>query len=236
MTNYLESKWGTDWIDIDPDSLDETERGEFLYALAAASNPGGFTSLCDQVRIGMWDELRNRFNSNPTPSQDELDMGMYVEEFEPQARQAMLEARRKGYNVTMAGFPKDPALNDEQHMFGFFTLANDTVESLRQHGIEVDSYDDDGSYPPSTNIKFRPLSTDIDTIESQWQSVIDLLPDLGHSASPSPTFLSERFRQRADEDPSGAQNIASWLRASSVANLDVKSILDQFIQEHPDLE
>jgi len=63
-----------------------------------------YAKLRKQTHEQMWEQVKERENQNPTPTQEELEMGCYIESIEPQVRAAVLNLRRKGYATYESGF------------------------------------------------------------------------------------------------------------------------------------
>ncbi len=163
--------------------------------------------LWETVQVSNYYDLQNRVTSNPTPIQEELDMGSYIEEVEPQSRFAVLQMREKGYNVNRAGFSSDPE-RITQRLDLDKPLTPDVVETLQKEGFELGTaylYDTDnpdrGTWQGewAGSIVFRPENpTDLFSITQRWDKLASLLPDLGSPAPPANYGNAVKFREAAE--------------------------------------
>lgn len=147
-----------------------------------------------QAHLQVYSDLKNRIAENPEPTEEELDMGAYVEEIEPQARDAIIELRRKGYQTQSSGFYGHE--DELQNVDGPMHLDNETAESLIKQGYEV-AVDQEGY----TMIVFQPNSYDVDELKAQWYALASSLPDKGHQAGPGNNIASVEFRQELSKNP-----------------------------------
>ncbi len=156
--------------------------------------------LRDGLYQGMYSELQDRVASNPTPTNEELRMGAYKEEIEPQARDAVMNMRDKGYNTSSSGFG-DPADGYETQQLTLRTLLTSESETaLRQQGFSVEniSVKQGNTESNLTNITFRPNNPmDLGEMKSRWDQLAGMLPDRGEPAPPATHGSAESFRQAA---------------------------------------
>ncbi len=180
-----------------------------LYGETSAETFNTPRELWEAVHINNYYGLENRVGNNPVPTQEELAMGSYIEEVEPQARFAVLQMRQKGYNVGHAGFSADPQ-HTSQRLDLEKPLSADVVESLRKEGIELGTaylYDTDNPHKGTWkgewagSIVFQPENpTDLLEITQKWDKLASILPDLGSPAAPATHGNAVRFREAAEAD------------------------------------
>lgn len=160
--------------------------------------------LRDGVYQGMYSELQDRVAANPTPTDIEMQMGTYKEGIEPQARDAVLTMRAKGYNTLSSGFENQEG---GQGINFDVPLSGGTVNLLRQHGFELGTalfHDTDnparGTWRDvsAAHITFKPENPmDLSGMKSKWDELASILPDLGQQAPPAMHGFAENFRQAA---------------------------------------
>jgi hypothetical protein len=148
-----------------------------------------FRSLYEQAYRQIYHDLKLRISTNPIPTEEELSMGAYVEELEPQVRDAVLMMRRKGYDTDNSGF--DYGGGSKQVIDGLFSVAFDTANRLNGLGVEVKVLK---PRPIYSSIEFFAKEPDLGVIKERWDKIVNLLPDLGQPSKPSPSVVSERFR------------------------------------------
>lgn len=133
-------------------------------------------------------DLEMRLKRNPVPTEEELSMGAFVENLEPQVRDAVVLMRRKGYTTASSGF----ASFDLQAMIlqtpDFTDLTDDERAELKELGVDVSK--DDGSF------SFRCERADIGAIKTQWDKIANALPNLGRSAPDADHGAAESFRKK----------------------------------------
>jgi hypothetical protein len=142
------------------------------------------------IFIDQYHELQARLASDPTATAEELNMGAYKEELEPQVRDAILTMRRKGYNTGSSGFwGSDHVL---QLMDMNTSIDKISLTSLAQQNINVS---DAGA------ISFRPENPeDIESITAKWNMIADILPDLGIHADPAQSSSAAVFRSAMNRE------------------------------------
>lgn len=136
--------------------------------------------------------LQERLQANPIPTQYELDIGAFVEEIQPQAREAVLLMRQKGYdigNVLHAGFKGEN--HDHQGMTFQTPLTPAEEAMLREHGVVIE----DGQ------LSFKPGDpTNLGEIKGLWDWLANSLSDLGEPAGPSMFDNAVAFRKAAENN------------------------------------
>lgn len=141
------------------------------------------------------EETKQQALRNPTPTNLEMRIGGYVEHFEPQVRQAVIELANKGYTINTAGFAGSPRL-EAQRIEGAFRLAPKTITKLREDallkemGVQVD-IQADGS---QTSIMFHPQQANMEYIQRAWNRIAEILPNTGRIAEPTHHLQADLFR------------------------------------------
>ncbi|MBP7005845.1 hypothetical protein KBB27_01850 [Patescibacteria group bacterium] len=178
-----------------------------------------FSSLRKRLHARMGEELQERLRLHPEPTEEEIWLGAYKEELEPQVRDAIFALRQKGYDTTTSGFMDESGRLDCQHLGGYFDLPPEIVEELNRLGVRVVRDKKEMtvfSRPevPVTYLYFRALSPDSERIKEQWERIVDLFPTLSPLKKPSrigaywrSQHVPERFdlaridlEQRLDEE------------------------------------
>lgn len=131
-------------------------------------------------------DIKKRIHKNPHPDRIELTLGLFVEELEPQVRQAILTLYKKGYSTDASGFMDNPC---SQMIEGDFQLEEKTVIRLKTLGAEVET--NPSKY---TRLQFTPQEADILRIKRKWNKIATLFPDRQTTANPSMTRKARDFR------------------------------------------
>lgn len=195
--DYIKQKW-LDIIEILPDKGKLTEPSESPQAIKfrrkyISKNPKlqklrVFTQLEYSIQTKMKNDLIRRKNRNPNPNKLESRLGIFIEELEPQVRQAVIEINKKGYSTDLSGFMNNPC---EQMIEGDFQLEEKDINKLSLLGVTVET--NPSGY---TRLKFSPKEADINKIKKHWNKVISRLPNKNIIADSSMTRKSREFRTR----------------------------------------
>ena len=169
-----------------------------------------FDQLRTDTHANMRLEYARRIEINPVPTREELSLGMYVENLEPQVRAAALLMRAKGYPTTASGFshghstwriigvegehvpwgtygPTSDPVNKRAQIMSFqgIDLDRPTIDRLAEVGAEV-------VYHPADQrihlIGFVPEAPDLDAITATWDTIANILPDTGSRVPDAEVF------------------------------------------------
>lgn len=161
------------------------------------------SKLRGEVHVRMNRELRRRTSNRPAPTEEELELGTYLEGLEPQVCDAVREMRRKGYATHSSGFyGYDHAA---QVIEGGFEVASDVVELLREMDVEVERRE------KTTVMRFYPEGANLAEIAAKWGRVAELLPHRGGPAPATHDFGSDQFRRLHREGELQAGFVQHWL-------------------------
>lgn len=152
-----------------------------------------FTKLREKILQQIEEDTERRIQNNPTPTEDEIMMGAFVEMLEPQVRRAILEMQRKGYATESSGFGKDASW---QAVDGWFRIDDDTIKKLNNIGVNVQTQESEIHNNTFTDIEFKPTEANLTKIEASWKKIADILPDLGKKAGPAFSRGCETFRDK----------------------------------------
>jgi hypothetical protein len=132
------------------------------------------------------EEIDRREKEGPPPDAEELALGAFREAIEPQARDAVMALRAKGYTTTSSGF----AGGDWQGVFFAEdisqTLQPETVKALADEGVEING----------RSMTFHAVEINQQAMKDQWDKIVALIPDRGSPAAPSNTPIAESFRNK----------------------------------------
>ncbi|OGG03540.1 hypothetical protein A2W14_03065 [Candidatus Gottesmanbacteria bacterium RBG_16_37_8] len=145
-----------------------------------------FDRLIFNIQTNVEKNIKKRKKINPHPSIVESKLGIFIEELEPQVRQAVLKMNKKGYSTDLSGFVKNSC---DQMIEGDFQLPEKIVKKLNNLGIKVES--NPSGY---TRLQFSPQYADIKKINKQWNKIVSLLPSKNKNAGLSMTRKSREFR------------------------------------------
>lgn len=145
-----------------------------------------FERLEYNIQTTMKNDIKRRIKRNSNPNKMESCLGIFIEELEPQVRQAVIEMNRKGYATDLSGFVNNSC---EQMIEGDFQLGEKVINKLNLLGITVEK--NPSGY---TRLQFSPKEADINKIKRHWNKVVSLLPNRNRIADSSMTRKSREFR------------------------------------------
>ena len=150
-----------------------------------------YAKLRKQTHEQMWEQVKERENQNPTPTQEELEMGCYIESIEPQVRAAVLNLRRKGYATYESGFHnfKGQKIGFEEKHLENFQLPENLIHELELKGIIVKINSDSLAFSCSRYLELEEL-------KNIWNQIENILPDLQKPAEPCKLRAAQSFRER----------------------------------------
>lgn len=160
-------------------SEEETERYCHFSRLRRAT--------LDNMRI----DLERRKEDNPEPTAEELSLGAYTEQIEPQVREAVLSLRRKGYPTCYSGFSgfgnKQTVRLEEGNLEGLD--AKELIGSFADRGIllSISSDEIEMTFDKEANL---PEITEF------WREISEAAPDQGHPAPDCRLGSAKNFRKR----------------------------------------
>lgn len=169
-------------------------------------SPDAVPATRELTFIDQYHELKDRLTNSPTPTAEELNMGAYKEELEPQVRDAAMAMRLKGYNTGSSGFWGYDHV--DQAMDVATPIDDTTLTCLAEHNIWVS----DG------RIHFAPEQpSDLESIKKTWDMIADILPDLGKHADPAENAGADEFRYATKH---GLHNdyLESWVWQTGALN------------------
>ena len=139
-------------------------------------------------------EQNERKKNNPMATEEELSLGAYIENIEPQVREAVLCIRKKGYNTFESGFTGE---GDEQMIsimngsFEGFSISEEQRKKLKSKGVEIEIED------KSITLSLEKEMT-VPEIKKIWDEIAEALPDLGKPAEPNTISAGESFRKKVN--------------------------------------
>lgn len=169
----------------------------------------------DQLRTNTLRLMRSvydhRIATDPTPTPQEISLGMYVENLEPQVRDATLSMREKGYQTSASGFFNGDitwriiGIDGEDVPLGTYASTIDTINKRAQtmdfsQGFELSQIvitslaelDAEAIRHPADGlihrIGFVPNTPDLDAITTQWGAIAAVLPIIGNPTPPAEAF------------------------------------------------
>lgn len=159
---------------------------------AAAQAINSPVQLWEAVQVNDYYELQRRVENDPLPTPDEIRMGAYVEEIEPQVRDAVMLMRKKGYNTMSSGF--EGRQHEVQSIAFDGPVSNSEAERLREHGFVVET-----TLTGENTITFSPDNPlDLKAMKDTWDWLAGTLPDLGGPAEPAHHGNARAFQYAAE--------------------------------------
>lgn len=134
-----------------------------------------------------------RERDNPRATAEEISLGAYAERLEPQAREAVLALRRKGYPTFESGFSsldtQDVSFEQAVPELRDFSAPSDLADMFAAHGVTL------GIEPNRVWFSFsRPLS--LAEMRLLWVALAKAMPDLKHPAPPMSLPAAAGFRDK----------------------------------------
>jgi hypothetical protein len=156
-----------------------------------------FARLREKVQWEMTLQLHDRRQNNPQYTPEEESIGVYLEQLEPQVREAVLEFNRKGYRTISSGFSggfsRGEYNPEHQEIAGHSFVDDETKQKLAAMDVEVTPEPSwtwemdkklgkaDQNTPPEgrliTTVRFQAKQADLQEIENKWKKIASLLPD-----------------------------------------------------------
>lgn len=150
-----------------------------------------YAKLRQSVLRQMIDYLDKRGQAGPSADKDELNMGCYREDLEPQVRDAVLKLRRKGYSTCESGFFgfNGQCLRFQREHLNNFKFPEELVEKLKAGGVNI-----------SLGPNFVSFSCDkelsLDQLREIWEEIESTLPKVGEEVEPCSLPAAISFRQK----------------------------------------
>jgi len=139
-------------------------------------------------------ELEQRMKKQPRPDKEELELGAYEEQLEPQVRETVLKLRQKGYATDESGFGDfdGQKIGFEQEYFSDHAWSTSLQAELAKEGIEL--------IIEANAIKLKfSRSVGLPLITETWSKIEKALPDLGRPAQPCRLNSAKSFREKHAE-------------------------------------
>jgi len=126
-------------------------------------------------------ETKERIRNNPQPTEQEIFMGAFREEIEPQIRDAVDELYKKGYTTGSSGF--HGSASEQQILYIKGEVDNQTKTALESIGnIKVFPeklpifLEDQPRRRKVTLIKFMAPVPELKNIKAMWDTIADIFP------------------------------------------------------------
>lgn len=193
------------------------ERVQENHANRPDTEPGwevSFEKLLKGTQVRMYYDLRERLGIPPKsaglaewkyapPTQEEVELGSFIEAIQPQFRAAVLMFKRKGYCTYSSGFSIGNLA--EQHIVGHFPAHPKLLERLEELGIQWEPND------PADVLTMHPARADLTVIERTWRAAAAAFPDLHRQASMPDVIGHETFREMHQEGRLEHDFLPLWL-------------------------
>ncbi|MBN1779329.1 MAG: hypothetical protein JW816_03875 [Candidatus Buchananbacteria bacterium] len=146
-----------------------------------------FARLRLEIHQQMEVKLKKRKKENPIATAEELTMGAYEENIEPQVRRTVFNLRRKGYATYESGFHgfNGQIISFEKKYPGLQQL----IARLKIEGIEIKVKENSIAFTCQHFLKSGE-------IENVWQKIEALLPDLKEPVEICNLPQAKSFREK----------------------------------------
>ena len=150
-----------------------------------------FAMLRQETIKKMQEEVLARKEIKPNPSKEELSMGAYFEQIEPQVRETIVNLRRKGYNTYESGFGDfdSQRISFSNDVLSDFLVPAELKDELIKDKVNI------VVKPNSITLKFKEYK-DANIIIELWNKVEQFLPDLDKLSEPCKIRSATSFRER----------------------------------------
>jgi len=162
-----------------------------------------FTVLEKDTKGEMEKRFKERIMDNPDPSAQELEMGVYKENIEPQVYSAVVAMRKKGYNTYESGFygPDKQRVGFEGNPLSGIKISNEVISLAEEMGLKIDILSD-------AIVLHYDKFIELDEIKEVWNKIAEELPDLGEKAEPTSIEAAKSFSEKVENIKKNPQN---WL-------------------------
>ncbi len=137
--------------------------------------------------------LKERIETNPIPTEEETSLGLFKERIEPQVRDALFDLHRKGYHTLSSGFDyKDPS-KQNICFYDEVQLSEEVKKLLESLGVKISSVpfrDRESNY---WKIEFTAEKPDLESLKIMWDKISKLMPDTGHT--PWISSMADKFKE-----------------------------------------
>jgi len=146
------------------------------------------------------DEAISRVHTNPHPTEIEVRIGAFIEELEPQVRNAVVTMAQKGYSTESSGFYG--VHGEMQQIDGYFTIDAQTKKELAKLNVHAKTGAELGfpGLKNYTGIGFYPDVPDLTAITKTWDAICEVLPKKDPTIVVSTSGGSEDFRKKYAPD------------------------------------
>lgn len=137
-------------------------------------------------------ELAERIKENPNATQEELSMGCYQENIEPQVKKTVLNLRRKGYATYESGFHghNSQKISFEKNYLDNVQFPEELLREFKDKGVDIKVKPNALSF--TCNRYFE-----LEELEKFWKQIENILPNLQQqSAEPCNTQGAKLFREK----------------------------------------
>ena len=150
-----------------------------------------YARLRKNVHDEQWKLYQCRLNENPKATEQELEMGIYLDFIEPQVKEAVINLRKKGYSTYESGFygGSEQRISFDESPLGKFKFSASLYKNLLKQGVVLNH--DDKSIWFESNKELQ-----LDTIKNIWDIIIKEVPDLGEPAKPCQLPQAKHFREK----------------------------------------
>ena len=151
-----------------------------------------YAKLRKSVHEKMREEIRERIKKNPIATEEELNMGAYIEFIEPQVKDAVINLRRKGYNTFLSGFDgyHSQKISFDEEPLKDYCLPQQLINETKVDGVDV------VIKPNYVKLVINEMMG-IDEIKKIWDKIENNLPVINkNGAEPSRGSISFKQKQK----------------------------------------
>ncbi|MBI2473701.1 hypothetical protein HYV70_04070 [Candidatus Uhrbacteria bacterium] len=155
-----------------------------------------FAVLRNSTLSKMEEDLEQRLLKDPQPTPEELALGTYIENIEPQVRAAISTLRQKGYSTWESGFygiEGEQRISFQEDFLKDFIPSSEFVQALTKKGVVLD-------VEPSSISFTTQRKSSLEEIEDAWKEIVANLPSFVSLAQPSSLPNAVDFREKHGAD------------------------------------
>lgn len=204
---------------LDPVGTKYVRERDPLADMELSLSPDAVSATRELTFIDQFHALGDRIANNPSPTDEEWNMGTYKEEIEPQVRDAAMLMRQKGYNTGSSGFWGQEHI--DQVMDIATPIDDNSKIRLAEHNVEV----------TNAGVRFTPENpSNLESVKQTWDLIADILPDLGEHAEPAQSASANVFRH-AMRNAKYADYMETWVWETGALNGQMQPLATTMLHE-----
>ncbi len=138
-------------------------------------------------------DLEERIKTNPIPTEEESNLGLFKERLEPQVRDVLLDLHAKGYHTMSSGFNPYEPTKQSISFYNDVQLPEQAKKSIESLGAKVAAVPFRGEEGYYWQIEFIAETADLEALKLMWNKIGQLIPPTGHK--PWRSTMADKFEK-----------------------------------------